>query len=345
MQKIFRIQVGQRANLKKGNKIQMKAMILAAGEGTRLKPLTYQLPKPLVPILNKPVMAHVLSCLSKNDIQEIVINTHYMADQIESYFKDGAKFNVKIQYSREEKLLGTAGGVKKVESLFQETFLVIGADDLSDVNLKQLIKSHKLTRAVASIGLKEVEKTEHYGIVVTDPTGKILQFQEKPQTDKTASRTANTGIYVFEPEIFNFIPENEVFDFGRQVFPLLLKKNATFYGFPVEGYWCDIGSLEEYKNSHWSILSGECKIDLDAPQISPRIWISEGAKIHPEAVLRPPCYVGKGTVVEKGAVLDQYVVAGENARIGAKSHLNRTILWDETVIPPEKILENSVIAE
>ncbi len=321
----------------------MKAMILAAGEGTRLKPLTDYFPKPLVPIMNKPVMAHVLSWLLENEIQDIVINTHYLADQIESYFGDGSRFNVKIRYSREEKLLGTAGGVKKVSSLFQETFLVIGADDLSDVNLKKLVESHKSAKAVASIGLKEVEKTEQYGIVAADKTGKILEFQEKPESDKAISQMANTGIYVFEPEIFNFIPPNELFDFGRQVFPLLLERKAAFYGFPVEGYWCDIGSLEEYKESHWNILKRGCKIKPEAQEISPGLWIEEKTEIHPEAVLRPPCYIGKGTVIEQGAVLNGLVAAGRNVRIKKNSCLNQAILWDGVVVPAGTTLQNDIV--
>lgn len=312
----------------------MKAMVLAAGEGTRLYPLTYNFPKPLVPVVNRPVMEHILRWLFSYGIREVVINTHYRAEQIENYFGDGAALNIKIHYSREKTLWGTAGGVRQVMDQFHDTFLVIGGDDLSDVNLAKLIQFHKARKAIATIGLKEVKNPEQYGIVVTDAIGGIVRFQEKPSVKEALSSLANTGIYVFEPEIFNFIPEHEKFDFGRQVFPRLLERKAKFFGCPVEGYWCDVGTLEEYKESHWAILEGRCKVSI--PE-------QTGVSIHPSAIL-DSCVLGQGTVVEAEAHL-AHVVTGQGVLIRQGAQLDHVIAWDHSVIGERASLKDCVISQ
>jgi len=322
----------------------MKGMILAAGEGTRLKPLTYTAPKPLVPIVNKPVMEHILNWLSRHGIDTIMINTHYMAEEIERYFGEGSKWNVRIQYSREDKLWGTAGGVRRVKDFFDDTFLVIGGDDLSDVDLNKLVHTHKRTKALATIGLTEVADTRQYGVVVTDASGKIKRFQEKPEPHEALSRNANTGIYIFEPEIFDYIPENEVSDFGRQIFPMLLEKQAGFYGATVEGYWCDIGSVNEYKESHWAILEERCRVKMHGKEIRPGIWAEEPVTIDKTAALKAPCVLGKGTVIEAGAHIGSHVITGRNCRIGKGAKLDHTILWDGAVIGENSELHDCVVS-
>ncbi len=323
----------------------MKAMILAAGEGTRLQPLTYEFPKPMVPIVNRPVMEHILVWLSRHGIQEMVVNTHYKADQIEDYFGDGAKLGVSIQYSREKILQGTAGGVRVAMNQFKETFLVIGADDLSDVNLEAIVEFHKKRNALATIGLKVVEETRQYGVVVTDSDGRILRFQEKPKPEEALSHLANTGIYIFEPEIFKFIPENEKFDFGRQVFPLLLEKNQDFFGCPAEGYWCDVGSLAEYKESHWAILENRCKAKMEGKLNAPGVWVEESVLIHPTAKIEAPCVLGKGTKIGEEVILRGHVVTGKNTIIEKGAHLDHVITWEGSRIGEGALLDDCVVSQ
>lgn len=323
----------------------MKAMILAAGEGTRLHPLTYSFPKPLVPIVNRPVMEHILLWLRRSGITEVIINTHYLAQGIEDYFGNGSKFQVAIHYSREDRLWGTAGGVKRAQKYFSAPFLVIGGDDLSDVNLAKLIAFHHEKKAIAVIGLKEVEDSRQYGVVVTGSHGKILQFQEKPELHKAKSKLANTGIYIFTPGIFDYIPNHEVFDFARQVFPLLLEKHADFYGCPVDGYWCDIGSLTEYKESHWDILEERCAVSFHGNPQSSRVWIEEPVEIHSTAILKPPCVIGKGTKVEENVVLSGHVVLGRNTVVEAGASLDHVIAWDECTIQKNTVLHDCVVTK
>jgi NDP-sugar pyrophosphorylase family protein len=321
----------------------MKAMVLAAGEGTRLHPLTYTFPKPLVPIVNIPVMEHILLWLASFGIRDIVVNTHYKASQIENYFQNGKRLGMHIIYSREDRLWGTAGGVKRASTHLRETFLVIGSDDLTDVNLSLLLDSHRKSGALATIGVKEVENTEHYGIVLTQENGKIISFQEKPKPSEALSRWANTGIYIFEPEIFSFIPEGEVFDFGRQLFPFLLKEKLPFFAFPVKGYWIDVGTLNEYQEAHWAILEKKCKAKIPGKEITPGIWVEEDVAIHPKAILQPPCIFGKGTVVEKNAFLNGFVVAGKNCWIKENTQLHKVILWENAIVEKESILHHCVL--
>lgn len=322
----------------------MKAMILAAGEGTRLHPLTYEFPKPLVPVVNRPVMEHIVHWLSRYGIREMVVNLYYKGEQIERYFQDGSAFGVKIHYSREKALSGTAGGVRKVMDHFRETFLVIGGDDLSDVNLARVINFHRGKKSIATIGVQEVDNTEQYGVVVTEPSGKILQFQEKPKPEEALSRRANTGIYIFEPEIFNFIPSERKFDFGREVFPLLLAKGAPFFGCPVEGYWCDIGTLHEYKDGHWAILEGRCKVALPGSLSAPGIRMEKDVSIHPSAVVKAPCILGQGTRVEAGAQVLGHVVTGAGTRIGPGARLRHVITWDHCAIGAGASLQDCVLS-
>lgn len=321
----------------------MRAMVLAAGEGKRLQPLTYDFPKPLVPVANRPVMEHILLWLARHDIREVVINTHYLAEQIEDYFGDGSRYGMDIYFSREDKLWGTAGSVARVKSYFKDTFLVIGGDDLSDVDLTQLVEQHKESGALASIGLKEVEDTSQFGVVVADDNGAIFRFQEKPKPEEALSNFANTGIYLFEPDIFRYMPEGEVYDFGHQLFPLLLEKREKFFGFPVEGFWCDVGSLKEYKESHWAILDGECKIEIPGRQISPGVWVEDGARIHPDSKVFAPCIIGSGAMIEPGAKLAGHVVVGRNARVSKGAALDHAIVWDNAVVKENITLRDAVI--
>lgn len=323
----------------------MKAMILAAGEGTRLHPLTYEFPKPLVPVVNRPVMERILAWLKDHRITDVLVNLHYLADHIENYFGDGLRFGVRIRYAREDQLWGTAGSVRRMMEEFDGTFLVIGGDDLSDVALDRIVEFHRARKALATLGLKQVEDTRQYGVVVIDDAGKIVRFQEKPKPEEALSRLANTGIYLFEPEIARLIPENIVVDFGKQVFPRMLERGEAFYGVEVAGYWCDIGTLHEYKESHWAALEGRCQILIHGRESPEGIWLEDGVSVDASAILIPPCALGAGTVVEAGARLSGYVVTGKNVRIETGAELHRAILWDGCRIGRQAVLKDCVMSQ
>ncbi|MCL5037357.1 MAG: NDP-sugar synthase [Chloroflexi bacterium] len=322
----------------------MKAMILAAGGGTRLQPLTFTLPKPLVPIMNRPVMEHILEHLIKNDFDEFFINLNYMPESITGYFGNGSRWNTKITYSLEDRPLGTAGGLKNIGHHFKDgTFLVIGGDDLTDVDIKSVIDFHKKNNAIATIALYPVENPSLFGVVKTDDTGRIVRFQEKPKPEEAVSNLVNTGIYVLEPEILDLIPEGEFYDFGKQLFPYLQEKGYPFYGFRVEGYWRDIGSLEDYRVSQFDAIEGKVNLVHHGKEIMPEVWGGENCFIHPDAVVIPPVLMGAGCVIEPGVSLGHNVILGNNCIIKKNSNIKKTLVWNDVIIGENNILLDSVV--
>lgn len=323
----------------------MKGMILAAGEGTRLQPLTCIVPKPMVPVLNRPVMEYLITHLALHKFNALWVNLHYLPEQIERYFSNGMPWGAQIHYSREESLMGTAGSVKHLASNFNDTFLVIGGDDLTDMDISALVAYHKNSGAKATIGLKQVERVEEYGVVVLDETGRIGAFQEKPKPHEAKSNLANTGIYLFEPEILDLIPEKTFYDFGRQLFPLLLEKGVSFYGYQFEDFWCDIGSLREYKQAHWNILNEKTRISPPGTKIRGGVWVEEGARVAPGATLISPVLIGRGTVIGEGAVLQGPVSIGSNVHVMRGAHIEHSILWNNIVVGEQAKLIDCVAGD
>ena len=237
----------------------MKAMILAAGKGTRVQPITHIIPKPMIPILQKPVMEFLLELLKEHGFKEIMVNVSHLAEEIENYFRDGQRFGVEIAYSFEGRIedgeligdaLGSAGGLKKIQDFqkfFDETFVVLCGDALVDLDLTEAVKKHKEKGAIASLITKQVtrDQVSSYGVVVSDENGRIKAFQEKPSVDKALGDSINTGIYLFEPEIFNYIPSGEKFDIGADLFPKLVEMNLPFYALPMDFEWVDIGKVPD----------------------------------------------------------------------------------------------------
>ena len=236
----------------------MKAVVMAGGSGSRLRPLTVGRPKPMVPLVNKPVLAHILDLLKYHNFSEVVITVQYLADYIEDYFGDGSSLGLTIHYSVEEGPLGTAGSVKNAQAYLDETFMVISGDALTDIDLSGVLRFHQEKGALATITLKSVANPLEYGIVVTDTDGRITQFLEKPSWSQVISDTVNTGIYVLEPEVLDLLEPNQAYDFSRDVFPLLLSRGHTSpYGYIAEGYWCDIGNIPAYMKATADILEGK----------------------------------------------------------------------------------------
>lgn len=306
----------------------MKAMIMAAGVGSRLMPLTIDVPKPMIPVGNRPLMAIIVELLKKHGITDLIANLHYRPQVISDYFKDGDSFGVSLEYSFEEELKGTAGGVKNCAWFLDETFIVISGDALTDIDIAGLVSEHKRNGALATIALKKVKEVEQFGVVVTDDNGRISQFQEKPRQIDALSDLANTGIYIFEPEIFEYIPAGQFYDFGRQVFPHLVKIGAPFYGIPIDDYWCDIGNIDTYRQANIDLLHGKIKAEK---------W--GVLKNSPSANV----LLGRNTVIEENATFEGQVVIGSGCRIDADAIIRNCVIWDNTTISSRTILDSCVI--
>ncbi len=244
----------------------LKAMVLAAGVGSRLDPLTTEVAKPLVPVANIPVMEHILNLLKQHGFADICANLHYLPEKIEEYFGDGSNLGVSLSFHREEKLSGDAGGVRACRKFFGDgTFIVLSGDVLTDVNLTAIVEQHKKKKALASIALKAVDDVSHFGVALLSKEGFITGFQEKPQPNEALSDLVSTGIYILEPEIFNFIPEAGEYGFGRQLFPRLIEKGFPILGVQCHDYWSDVGTIEQYRRSNFDAIAGKVKLSLVSP--------------------------------------------------------------------------------
>ncbi len=311
----------------------MKAVIMAGGEGTRLRPLTSNQPKPMLPLGNKPMMEHIVRLLKEHGFDEIVVTVAFLADNIRTYFGDGSDFGVRMVYATEETPLGTAGSVRNaMDELRDDRFLVISGDVLTDIDLGSLVRFHKERGALATIGLKSMENPLEFGIVITREDGHIDRFLEKPGWGQVFSDTINTGIYVMEPEIFDFVPADRSVDWSGEVFPALLEAGKPIYGSVCEGYWEDVGTLEAYRSAHEDVLDGKVELEIDGFRLAEGVVLGEGSEVHPDAELRGPCVVGAYSRVDAGARIRSYTVLGRNVRVGADAELERAVVHDNVYL-------------
>jgi NDP-sugar pyrophosphorylase family protein len=319
----------------------MKAMLLAAGVGSRLDPLTRRLPKPMVPVMNRPAMEHILELLVHHGFTEIMVNLHYMGDVIESHFGDGSRWGARITYSREDQLWGDAGSVGRVKDFWDDTFLVIGADDVTDMDLGALVAYHKDRRADATIALYPVEDPSEYGVAVVEK-GRIIGFQEKPSPSQAKSRMANTGVYVFEPRVLDMVPEGKVYGLGRDLLPGLLDEGRPFFGWQADGYWCDIGSLAYYHQTHRDALAGRIALTSGLSELLPRVWVAESVELHPDAVVVGPCLLGGGCRIGAGAKIERSVL-GPNCSVAEGSLINDCVIWGSVSVGPATTLQSCLV--
>lgn len=323
----------------------MKAVIMAGGEGTRLRPLTSNQPKPMVPIINKPVMEHIIELLKKHGIVDVVATLQFLSPLIKTYFGDGTDLGVHISYATEESPLGTAGSIKNVERFLDDTFLVISGDALTDIDLTKAIEFHKKNKAMATLVLKHVENPLQFGVVVTKQNGRIERFLEKPTWGQVLSDTVNTGIYILEPSVLKHIPEKQAYDFSKELFPKLLKAKKPLFGFAADGYWCDIGDLDQYLRVQHDILAKKTDIEPEGFKIGRSIWVNRGAQIDPLADLKGPIVIGKHAKIEAGARIRPYTVIGNNTVVKAGAFVHRSIVWDNVYIGPSAHLRGCVIGK
>jgi NDP-sugar pyrophosphorylase family protein len=324
----------------------MKAMILAAGVGSRLDPLTRNIPKPMVPIVNKPVMEHIVEMLARNGIRDIIVNLHYLGDQIQAHFGTGERWGVRIHYSPEDRLWGDAGSVKRCEDFFDEdTFLVVGGDDLVDMDLGRLVQFHKDKKAIATIALSLVDDPSEYGIALLNERGRITRFLEKPKGEVIFSNSANTGVYVFSRDIFDLIPKGVHYGFGNDLFPMLLEQKTRFYGYLTSSYWKDVGNLRKYREAHLDALNGRVDIKIPVPEVRKYVWMGENVEIDPSAEIGYPVVIGNNCRIEKGARLLEYSVLADNCVLEEGAVVKQSILWHGACVMRGTMLERCVVAE
>ncbi|MDR3112066.1 MAG: mannose-1-phosphate guanyltransferase [Elusimicrobiota bacterium] len=323
----------------------MQAVVMAGGFGTRLRPITCTVPKPMAPVANNPMLFHIINLLKKYNFSDITMLLYYQPEMISGYFKDGKSLGVDIKYLRPESDLGTAGSVRFASSNINNTFVVISGDVLTDFDLSKAVEFHKLKKAVATMVLTRVSNPLQFGVVITAENGKVERFLEKPSWGEVFSDTINTGIYILEPEVFEYIPENTPFDFSKDLYPLLLKNNQALYGYVAEGYWRDIGNHDEYRFAHYDVLDSKVKIKIDGKKfevggkvlnVGENVSIGKNVSIHGEVLL------GNNVVVEDEAVISHSVI-GSGSVIKAGAEVVRSIIWNNVSVGIKTRLKENVI--
>jgi mannose-1-phosphate guanylyltransferase/mannose-1-phosphate guanylyltransferase/phosphomannomutase len=327
-------------------------MVLAAGLGTRLRPITYGMPKPMVPVLNRPVMEHIVLLLARHGFTETIANLHWFPDLIKERFGDGSRFGVELSYSYEEQLLGTSGGVRKAADFLGDSFLVISGDALTDIDLGAMREFHESHDGIATLATKRVEDTSQFGVAITGADGRIQGFQEKPDPAEALSDLANCGIYMFRSQIFDFFPEpgtskaagpsdpSGFADWAMDVFPRLLEGDVPFYSHEIGAYWNDIGNLEELRSSTLDALSGKVEVEREGELVE---GFRSGTPEEDEGQLRGPVLIGAGCNIGDDVRIDGPAVIGDGAQIGAGSRLREVIALPGAEIPDRSVLVDAIV--
>jgi mannose-1-phosphate guanylyltransferase len=336
----------------------MKAMILAAGKGTRIRPITYVMPKPMIPIMQKPVMEFLVELLRQHGFDQIMVNVSHLSEEIENYFRDGQKFGVQMAYSFEGSIingelvgdaLGSAGGLKKIQDFspfFDSTFVVMCGDALIDLDLTAVVKWHRSKNAMATVVTKTVPKEEvsSYGVVVTDDEGKILDFQEKPKVEEARSNNINTGIYIFEPEILNYVPSGVEYDIGSDLFPQLVKAGAPFYAIPMDFQWVDIGKVPDYWQAIQGVLEGKIKnVKIPGREVAPGIFTGLNVSVNWDKVdITGPVYIGGMTQIEDGAKIVGPTMIGPNCHVCKSAVVERSVIFEYSRLADVRLVDKLV---
>jgi len=319
----------------------VQAVIMAGGEGARLRPLTCDLPKPMAPVANRPIMEHIVRLLGRLGVTQAFATLHYLADEVEGYFGDGAEFGTQLHYSVEDIPLGTAGSVRRLRDTtrargdkppLEGTFLVISGDALTDFDLRPAIELHKERGAIATLVLTRVPDPLEYGVVIVDEEGRVQRFLEKPSAGEVFSDTVNTGIYILERDVLDRVEPERAFDFSRDLFPLLLSEGEMLCGYVAEGYWTDIGNLEQYRSANYDCLLGRVQVDLPEAQIGEGIWVGDDTRLDPSARLEAPVLIGHGCSIGAGAQVGPLSVVGDNCVVEAGAQVEHSVVWSGTYL-------------
>jgi mannose-1-phosphate guanylyltransferase len=315
----------------------MRAMVLAAGLGTRLRPLTYEITKPMVPVLDRPVMEHILDLLDRHSFGPVIANLHYFPDTIREHFGE------RLEYRYEPELLGTAGGVRGCADFFgDDSFVVISGDALTDIDLGALAARHRETGGIATLSVKQVPDTREFGVVLHDRDGRITGFQEKPSPEEALSDLGNCGIYMFRPEIFDYFPERPFVDWAQDVFPVLLENDVPFHIHEVREYWNDVGSLSELRQGTFDALSGELRLEMDGEEVSPGVIVAGDQPLPADIEIDGPAWIGRDVSIGAGVRLMGPMVLGQGVKIGEHAQLRDSILLPGTEIAAGSILIGAI---
>jgi len=316
---------------------------MAGGEGTRLRPLTSNQPKPMVPIVGKPCMEHIIELLKSHGMNDVIVTVAFLPQAIRSYFGSGESLGIDIGYSVEESPLGTAGSVRLAAGRLDDTFLVISGDALCDVDLTRLVEFHKEKGASVTIGLKAVDNPLEFGIVVTDDEGRVERFLEKPSWGQVFSDTINTGIYVLEPEVLNHVPTDRPYDFSKELFPLLLEMGRPIYGCVLDGYWQDIGNLDQYRQANFDALDERVRLNIGGIRIRGNVWIGDGVDIHDLEALEGPVYIGNYCRISPHAAIGPYSVLSTSVTVRERARTSRSIVDASTYIGRSTVVEGAIV--
>jgi len=323
----------------------MRAVLMAGGSGTRLRPLTCDLPKPMVPILNRPIAEHIINLLKRHNITEIIATLYYLPDVMRNYFQDGSDFGVQMTYAvEEEQPLGTAGCVKNIQQWLDDTFITISGDAIADFDLQAAIAFHREKKSKATLILTRVPNPVDFGVVITDPDGRINRFLEKPSLSEIFSDTVNTGTYILEPEVLDYLPEDEESDFSNDLFPILLARGEPMYGYVAEGYWCDVGHLEAYREAQYDALEQKVKLDFPYREKTTGIWIGSNTYVDPTASIESPVMIGDNCRIGPRVKIEAGTVIGDNVTIGSDANLKRPIIWNGATVGDEAHLRACTIS-
>ncbi|PIS31644.1 nucleotidyl transferase [Candidatus Saganbacteria bacterium CG08_land_8_20_14_0_20_45_16] len=322
----------------------MKAVIIAGGKGTRLRPLTNDLPKSIVPVINRPFIIHQIELLATHGIDEIIINLHYLSQEIKKVLGDGRKWGVKIDYSIESSPLGTAGAVKNAEEFFDSGPLIIfNGDVLTDLNISKLLNFHQQKQAAVTLTLTEVDDPTPFGLVLVDEQQKVKSFVEKPGWNLVTARTINAGTYVVDPKIFDLVPKGVPFSFERELFPRLLKEAWPIFGFASSAYWLDIGNPQKYKEAHQAILRGEVAVNIHGTRTDGKFWFGRQLELDTGVKFLGPSVIGDKVKIGKETEIKDFVVIGDQVTIGSRCSLDRAIIWQGTKIGNRVSLVDCVV--
>lgn len=319
----------------------MKAIILVGGEGTRLRPLTYSVVKPMVPVVNRPFIEHVILKLAAHGIKDIVLAMGYKPDSIFAYFKDGAGTGIKLTYSLEDKPLGTAGAVKNAGGHVEETFFVLNGDTFSDIDYTEMLGFHRRSRAVATIALSHVDDPTRFGVVETTENGRVKAFIEKPSRENVTSHWINAGVYILEPQVLDCIPDNQFFMFEKGVFPPMLEKGESVFAYHNKSYWIDMGRPSQYHQLNNDILKGSCSSPLHSVG---EVIIGGDCTVHPSARITGPAVIGRACLIGEGATVTGPAVVGRGCLIGKGASVINSVLWDDIAVGAGASVIGSIIA-
>lgn len=323
----------------------MKAVIMAGGEGARLRPLTINRPKPMVSIVDRPVIVHIIELLKRHGITEIVVTVQYLANMIQDYLGDGSTFGVHIDYSVEEVPLGTAGAIRQAADLLDEPFLVISGDALTDFDLSEVINFHQQSGALATLTLTRVRNPLEYGVIITDDSGRVRQFLEKPTWGQVFSDTVNTGIYVLDPQVFKFIEKGVALDWSRDIFPHMLRQGHPIYGYIIEGYWTDVGTIEEYMRASADYLSGKVNLPRLGTNIGGETWAEGEVEVAPDAQLYGPIFLGHGVKVKSGVLIHGPTFIRDYTIVDTRASIDRSIVWRNSYIGERAELRGAIVGK